>query len=169
MSFILFQSSQHCCLLERGVCLLGKSDWSRGPRRVAVLPLSLFPLFREQTQWSEDQLLGGRNSGQGGPTGHEQTSSWQARMLLEGVDETFCRLDVKWNLACQPGEGFALFSFQGFKTILNPCLIFKNWSFHIKIWVSVFLKSSEQWETRGPRSYPVVVCWCWVVAIPLDG
>lgn len=50
VSFIfLLESSQRCYVLERGVCLRGKSDWSRGPRRAAVLPLSLFLVF-EQTQ-----------------------------------------------------------------------------------------------------------------------
>ena len=80
VSFMLWQSSQHCYLLERGVCLLGKSDWSQGPRRVAVLPLSLFLLFLEQTQWSEAQLLGDRNSGQEVPMG----------MSRPGVDKPEC-------------------------------------------------------------------------------
>lgn len=49
---IILLNRQFCCLLAKGVCLLGESS---------LIPLSL---FLEQAPGSEDRLLGDRNSRQ---------------------------------------------------------------------------------------------------------
>ena len=164
MSFVLWQSSQHCYLLERGVCLLGKSDWSQGPRRVAVLPLSLFLLFLEQTQWSEAQLLGDRNGvplGVSRPGVDKPECCWRERIrhFAGWMWSGTWPASLVRDLLCLALRVLRLFWIHGY--------YFKIGVFTLKIWVSV-LKNSERWKTCGAHSYPVMVCWCWVVAIPLD-
>ena len=123
VSFIfLLESSQRCYVHERGLCPRGKSDWSQGPRRAAVLPLSLFLLFlnKHSNQKTNSWVIGiqGRGSHRAwaGQQLTSQNIAWGSRL-----DILQTRCSVEQGLPC---KGFDLFSSEGFKTTLNPWLMF---------------------------------------------
>lgn len=153
MSFIFpFQSSQLCCLLEKGVCFLGESS---------LIPVSL---FLEQTQRSEDQLLGDKNSGRGGWSLQGLRSQNLLGPPVAAVDQ---KPRVLWHKSWPPkatcallfsveGRGgliseirFYLFGLECSKTVGNQWPLFKQWEISHKTLGCCRLKKKKKIKTRN--------------------